>query len=245
MKMNDFLKSIEKNSFRESCVASLTKENKELRIFDGKGTLWGAIVRDVEPTRLTTGWLMMEDPLMIFAGSGYKSTEVRDKTFELQQEASKTGALKGNRKLTKVKVAEALSSLKCTEEQTKVIAAVLYTLRNIQTVCFDEEKKSVWTYPEDLRVWSKEKKTLWMDAKTEKYLDWSGKEIQFGLWLQERESEGWSVCWPISDGLMEEMKAKMASEFPEMIVHAADSKKVRKDDYARTLGRCEAIRNLV
>jgi hypothetical protein len=158
VELSELFKSIERNPSRESCVPTFTRENKEVRMLKSKESLWGGYVRQLEPPRLTTAWLMLEDPLMMLAGGGYKATEVRDKTFELQQDASKTGALKGSRKLTKVKVAEALSSIKPTEEQTKVIAAVLYALRDIQTVCFDEDKKSVWTYPEDLRLWSRTKK---------------------------------------------------------------------------------------
>jgi hypothetical protein len=67
-----------------------------------------------------------------------------------------------------------------------------------------------------------------MDAKGDKVLEWPGKENALGLWIQERETEGWMINWPEYEGLFEEMKAKMSLEFPEIIVHASDGKKSKK-----------------
>jgi hypothetical protein len=236
--MDKLFETIDKHPFREACVPHFTKEKEELRQLVPKESLWGGGIRGLKPARLTTAWLCTEDPLMILAGSGYRQSEVRDKTFELQQEAST--ALKGNRKLPKAKVAEALSSLRPTEEQTKIVAAVLYSIKQIQTVCFDEKEKKVWTMPEDFRLWSKTKKTLWVNSTCETLLEFE-QEPNFGIWLDAREREGWSIPWPVADCSFEEMKAKMSTDYPEIIVKGVEGKKPKKDDYAKTLGRCEAV----
>ena len=235
--------AISNNPFRETCPKAYTKEKEELRQLIPRTQLWGAGVRGLNPNRLTTAWLMLEDPLMIMAGLSYRQTEVRDRTFALQQEA--VVQLKGNRKLPKSKVAEALSAVRPTEEQTKVIAAVLLAMKQLQTVCWDEEAKTIWTMPEDLRVWSPNRRTLWIDKKAEQMLEWK-QEPKLSAWLDEREKEGYTIAWPEADGSLEEMKATMTVDFPELQVHSVTiGKKVKKDDYARVLGRAQAIRHLM
>ena len=205
---------------------------------------WGARVKKVTPAKLTTVWMMLEDPLMNVAGEGYKATQVRTKTFELQQEAGVSGAMKGNRKLTKVKVAEAMGAMKPTIEQTKVIAGVLYVLREYQTVIFNEEEKTVWTMPEDLRNWNKTKETIWVDERCEKSLEWEKERL--GEWLSEREREGWNIQWPVAEGGNDEIRGKLQSEYPEIQVHSGEvGKKPKKEDYAKALGRAEAIERLM
>jgi hypothetical protein len=183
---------------------------------------------------------MSEDPMMAIAGPGYAATEVRDRSFELQSEALSN--LRGNRKLTKAKMGDALSSLKPTVDQTKVIAGVLYALKQIQTVCYDEETKTVWTVPEDLCAWSRGQKTLWVDARCENMLDLPDG-MTLGRWISDREEEGWKIEWPVADGTFEEIKAKVSARgiTPKPAEFGA---KVKKEDWARCLGRMEAIEHL-
>jgi hypothetical protein len=237
--MDEFFKSITKNPTAQRCVTAFSKDGAELRQLTTKETLWGATLRPLTPARLTTAWLTLEDPLMMIAGGGYKASEVRDKTFELQAEA--IANLRGNRKLTKAKMGDALAALKPTEDQTKVVAAILYGLKQIQTVCFDEQGKSLWTMPEDLRAWSSSRKTMWVTKDCSHMLEFSTPPA-FGYWLSKREDEGWSIPWPVAEGSLEEMKAKLG----EMGItpRAPLGEKVKKEHWATTLGRHEAIEHL-
>lgn len=236
--MNNLLNSIQKNNNKNKCVPAFRKDAiGDAVVYE---TLWGGSIRILNPARLTTAWLAGEDPMMSIAGAGYKASEVRDQTFALQQEASTS--LKGNRKLPKAKVAEALSAVKPTEEQTKVVAAVLYHLRKIQTICFHEETKTIWTMPEDLRIWSTSLRTLWVDHTCERMIDITTPIAQ---WLSDREQEGWTISWPVADGTMESVKAELADSFPHISVHALEpGKKVKKEDYCRVLGKAQAIRHI-
>ncbi len=180
--------------------------------------------------------------MMVIAGPGYAATEVRDRSFELQAEALSN--LRGNRKLTKAKMGDALSALKPTVDQTKVLAAILYALKQIQTVCYDEETKTVWTVPEDLRAWSRGQKTLWVDARCENMLEWPlDISLPLGRWISDREEEGWKIDWPVAEGTFEEIKAKVGTRgiTPKAAEFGA---KVKKEDWARCLGRMEAIEHL-
>ena len=245
--MDALLRTIEKNPFRDSCPPAFTKETPCLQ---PKESLWGAAVRKLTPARLQTAWLMSEDPMMLIAGDGYRANEVRDRTFELQEEAIKN--LRGNRKLTKARMGDALSAMKPTEEQMMTTAAILLAMKQIQTVCFNTETKKVWTMPEDLTAWTRGRKTLWVDAKGEVMLDWTTcntKEPSLGSWLADREEEGWTIPWPESKESFVEMK-KIAEERGITvrsgggIVASLGRTKVKKEDYARTIGRALAIEHL-
>ena len=68
---------------------------------------------------------------------------------------------------------------------------------------------------------------------------------EFLTWLTEKEDQHWKIQWPTADGKMEELKAEVLKR--NLVAHTlpgSASTKVKKDDWARTLGRCEAIETL-
>lgn len=66
-----------------------------------------------------------------------------------------------------------------------------------------------------------------------------------GPWISARESEGWTFEWPMADGTLDEVRGKLTLDFPHLTVHPSEAgKKVKKEDYCRTLGRAQAIRAL-
>ena len=236
--MEAFFRMIETNRFRNDAPPGVVL-GKDENLGESKEQLWGASVQQLVPARLTTAWRYLEDPLMILGGSSYRATEVRDRTFDLQKEA--LANLRGNRKLTKAKMGDALSSLKPNEDQTKVLAWVLYELKQIQTVCFDEEAKTFWTVPDDLCAWSKGRKTLWVSKGCDRMLE--GGSFHFGRWISDREDEGWTIPWPIAEGGMEELKTELANR-GLTAKPAVFGAKVKKEDYARALGRAKAVEHL-
>ena len=241
--MEEFLQVIRANTYNKECVTLFTKETEEQNRFDPKEYLWGAGIRVLSPARITTAWLLTQDPLMLVAGQGYRSTEVRDKSFALMQEALTN--LRGNRKLTKGKMSDALSSIKLTVDQTKVIAGILLALHRIQTVCYDADAKTVWTVPEDIRAWSSSYTTLWVDARCEQMLDWpSSTSPNLGSWLADRDAEGWKFEWPVAEGSFEEIKSRAAAldVSPRAMQPGV---KVKKEDWAKALGKAEAIEHLL
>jgi len=236
---------------QSDCLSSLLatisenpSKNMSLPIFtrtiqlNPKDSLWGGELRKLLPAKLMTAFNYVQDPLMVLAGDAYVSTQVRDTSFQLQEKA--VSSIRGNRKLTKVSMAEALSAMNPTVEQTKKVALILYHMYEVQTVCFDTDAKKVWTVPEDVRRWSSGT-TLWIDGRCEHMIDWStSKEVNMGEWLSDREEDGWTIEWPIADGGFEEIKQKVLDRnvLPRV-------KKPKKDDWAKTLGRCEAIEHFL
>ena len=240
--MEALLQVIQANKFSKECVSRFTKESEDMNRMDPKEFLWGTGIRIMSPARLVTAWLTTVDPLMLVAGQGYRSTEVRDKTFELQKEA--LSHLRGNRKLTKAKMGDALSSIKPTTDQTKVIAAILLALKQVQTVCVDLDTKTYWTMPEDIRAWSSSYTTLWVDSRCEQMLDCSEGQLRLGKWLSDRDDEGWTVEWPIAEGSYEDIKAR-AGERGVTPRTLQPGVKAKKEDWARALGKAEAIEHLL
>jgi len=238
--MENLLQVIQSNKFSKECVSPFTKETQLGN--DPTEYLWGGGIRILSPARLVTAWLTTIDPLMNVAGQGYRSTEVRDKTFDLQKEA--LSQLRGNRKLTKAKMGDALSSIKPTTDQTKVIAAVLLALKQVQTVCFDTDTKTFWTMPEDWRAWSSSYTTLWVDMRCEQMLDWPSTSPSLGQWLSDRDDEGWKVEWPTAEGSYEDIKAR-AGERGVTPRALQPGVKPKKEDWARALGKAEAIQHLL
>lgn len=239
--MEAFLQVIQANKSSKECVPRFTKETQQT--LDPTDYLWAGGIRQLTPPRLMTAWVTTTDPLMLVGGQGYRSTEVRDKTFQLQQEA--LAHLRGNRKLTKAKMSDALNSIKPTTDQTKVIAAILLALKQVQTVCFDTDTKTFWTMPEDWRAWSSSYTTLWVDARCEQMLDFSNTTSQsLSKWLSDRDEEGWAVEWPIAEGTYEDIKARAGERgiTPRALQPGV---KTKKEDWARALGKAEAIEHLL
>jgi hypothetical protein len=236
--MDVLFSSIQKNPFRSFPAPRHEAPSIPTEVGDRH---WGFRIRSLDPPKLLTAWLHTFDPLFAIAGSSYRSTEVREKAFALQEEA--TRSIRGHRKLSKVKMGEALGAVTPNEDQIKVIATILLVCKNIQVVMYDSEKKTAWTSPEDLRTWSNTRQTLWLEAGCRQMLDATAKDL--GIWISTRELEGWKFDWPLADGTLEEVRGKLGVEFPHLVVHPAEEgKKVKKDDYCRTLGRAQAIRAL-
>lgn len=239
--MENFRRMIQSNPQKHLCVDEYKKDSICLNPSDSK---WGGEIRQLNPAKLVTAWLTITDPLMIIAGQNYVSTMVRDKSFEVQELALQK--IRGNRRLTRAKIADALSSLKPTDDETRITAAVLYILYNVQTICFDVDKKTLWTEPQDLRTWSSTKKTIFVDARCERVIDWSESNAivpDFKHWFDEREDEGWTIPWPNADGTFEELKVEVGNRHLS-VRPLVFGDKVKKDDWARVLGKAQAIEHL-
>jgi len=239
--MEVLLQEISENPSKSMCVPTFTRNQI---ILNPKDSLWGGELRKLLPAKLITAFLYAKDPLMVLAGQAYVSSQVRDKGFEIQEKASTS--IRGNRKLTKANMSDALSAMAPTLEQTKRTAHILYELYEVQTVCFDAEAKTLWTVPEDLRRWSfAPNSTLWIDSRCEHMLDWSAdgaKEIAIGQWLSDRDMDGWTIDWPVAEGSYEDIKQKLSSR---NVTPRTGGARPKKEDWAKALGKCEAIEYLL
>lgn len=237
--MQSLFTAIEHHPFKHSSVRRWSPSEK----LKHDNEMWNGECVRLQPARPTTAWLRLVDPMMNCSSDAFRTVEVREKEFALQKEAIDT--CKGKRKLSKKAIGEALSTPgQLNKDQMWIFMAVLYECKRIQTVLWDDSEKKVSTYPEDLRNWSATYKTIWIDTKAERAVEWpEDKEPALGKWLSDREAEGWSVDWPLSELSMEEMKLYVSREGIS-VASLELGAKVKKGDYMRVVGKAQAVRHL-
>lgn len=234
--MEGIWRSIQQNPSKDSCV-----RRWDLNAKPAREEKWGASLIRLDPPRLVTAWLMETDPLMN-GSRAYRSVEVRNTEFALQKEG--TESIRGRRKLSKKAIGEALSSTNPTKDQLWVFAACLYELKQVQVVWWNDDEKRISTMPEDLRAWSTQRKTLWVSQDCSHMLQWDECDAPaLGLFLSQREGEGWRIAWPEAEGTMEELKSYAATHAISVSAVLLGDK-VKKSDYSRVVGRAQAVAHL-
>jgi hypothetical protein len=116
----------------------------------------------------------------------------------------------------------------------------LCRLYEIQIVWFDEGTKLIQFYPNAVDEWSSETPIHFMSCLANQV--WvppsSWKQKNLGLWLANKENEGWRVKYNEADGTMEELRA-IASKINYQL-----STKVIKAELQKQLGKARAIHAL-
>jgi hypothetical protein len=124
-------------------------------------------------------------------------------------------------------------------QHSNLLDEVLCELFQVQKVLIHRKTKSIHFFPPDLRVWKADRKVVfgeedgnWVLRPTE--------DKSLLAWITEKEDQKWTIHWPTAEGKLEDMKAIL--ERKQLTVHPAlGNTKAKKDDYARVLGRSEAI----
>ena len=116
----------------------------------------------------------------------------------------------------------------------------LCRLYEIQIVWFDEGIKLVQFYPDTIDTWSQEipihfigclANQLWVPPS-------SWKPADLGIWLANKENEGWRVKYNEADGTMDELR-ELASKIGYNL-----NTKVIKAELQKQLGKARAIKAL-
>lgn len=121
---------------------------------------------------------------------------------------------------------------------------VLCDLYKFQKIILHRKTKSISFSPPDLRTWSTQPVYVTDDEGCWSYE--ASKEVQLIQWLTQKEDEHWKIQWPTADGKLEEIRSEVLKR--NLIAHilpGSDAKKVKKEDWARTLGRSQAIETLL
>jgi hypothetical protein len=196
---------------------------------------WEAI--PIEPATPLSCILYITNPMYSLTPVGARNSLLREKCTELQ--STYTNVLKG-RKFPICKTAEAIIAA-CTGGSSACSSLgwkALCGLFGIQIVWFDETQKLLQFYPEELHTWTPEKPIYFFSCLANQVWNppsnW--KPIQLGLWLSDKENEGWRVKYEEADGTMEELKAlgKELDVFP--------ATKMLKADLCKYLGKAMAIK---
>jgi hypothetical protein len=166
--------------------------------------------RVVPPTPLSA-ILLHQDTMYSASPETARKAMLRDETTDLQEKASIH--LKG-RAWPIRRTAEGLTAVGLEEGRPSVWTELgwraLATLRECQLVVVNEISKSIQFFPEDIRTWistidivflDHEARTIWISLTP----------IHLLSWLSKKESESWSISWPLADGTMEELRSSAAA----------------------------------
>lgn len=123
-----------------------------------------------------------------------------------------------------------------------ILEDALSELSGFQKIVFNRKEKSVLFYPTDMRVWKSDKPILFADSEN-RWVHEAKKDVNLIQWLELKEQEGWTISWPTADGKLEDLKTALLAK--NLTAHLPPGSpigtKIKKEDWARTLGRAEAI----
>ncbi len=184
--------------------------------------------------------LTFVDPVFRYASENGQRQILRETILELEERIQKE--LVG-RKWSRRKLCE-LVSAELAEKKPTMNAALeeaLCELYRVQKVLVNHTTKTLSFAPEDLRLWKSDRKILISDSENiwlyEKHFS---SLPNFLTWLQAKEGDSWRVEWPVADGRLEELRGELSAK--GLVAHPRiPGEKVKKEDYARTLGRAQAI----
>ena len=233
---------IEQNPFRD-VVIELHPSAKSFRreqLFEN----WDCFQQiPLNPPGSLSQYLRNTDSLYEGASPALRKQIQTERVLEIQQRVESD--LVG-RKWSRKKIHDALGAQinSPTPPYSELVEQVLCELYQFQKVIVHRKTKSLSFCPPDLRLWTSEKTIFVGDDEG----CWSYEPIKqrhFLAWLTEKEEEGWKVQWPTAEGKLEELKSEVLKR--NLVAHTlpgAESTKLKKEDWARTLGRCQSIETL-
>lgn len=219
----------------------------KLSVFLGKDTVHapedshqsdGWSKRLITPSTPLSAVLMLQDDIYNAIPSTARHSQLRDETTELQEKA--TLHLKG-RAWPVRRTAEGLAGIGLEMEKHSLWTAIgwraLCHLRECQIVVLNETLKTLVFYPEDVRLWTKERPVYIMDATAHTVL--IGPEgYNLLSWVCKHEKDGYEINWPHQEGTMEEIKAAAVAVGEATV-------KITKDKLGAKVGRAQSVKALV
>jgi len=221
-------------------VCSDTNETDEI-----PSTICGWVPTPLEPPGPLAAILWKTDPEFRVASLPVRRSILRETIIRLQERVE--AELRGHR-WSRKKIIEQLVAQQSADasppQNTKELNDALAFLYEIQIVFVDEANKKIIWSPEDVRTWSSDRPIWSFSVGSRAVFHKPGEEsvsVALGRWVSDRETEKWRIHWPVAEGTLEAMKAKMNTLGVGM---GTRIEKPKKADYAIVLGRVEALRAL-
>jgi hypothetical protein len=194
--------------------------------------------KPLDPPGSLSQFLLLTDPLYSAATTTLRKQILIEKTFEIQERVDRE--LVG-RKWSRKKIHDAFGEQVNAPKYSELMEHVLSELYQFQKILIHRKTKAISFFPSDLRLWKSDCSIYVGDDDG----CWS-YEIQkpkdLLTWITEKEEDSWKIQWPTADGKMEELKAEVLKRnLTAKPLPGSDSNKVKKEDWARTLGRSQAI----
>lgn len=121
----------------------------------------------------------------------------------------------------------------------------LSELVGCQLLLLDRQQKRLVFVPSDPRLWRADKPVYVADIDY-RWIFEPMDALSLRSWLTQKEDDGWQIPWPTADGKFEDIKSAVLER--NLIAHKAPgadaNAKVKKEDWARVLGRIETLEAL-
>lgn len=188
--------------------------------------------------------LTFVDPVFRYASENGQRQILRETILELEERIQKE--LVG-RKWSRRKLCELVSAELAEKRPTMHVALeeALCELYRVQKIMIHHSDKKISFFPEDLRLWKSDRKIFLSDSENLWLYEKDFASLPALLsWLQSKEDvEKWTLDWPTADGKLEELRGELSIK--GLVAHPRiPGEKVKKEDYARALGRAQAISTL-
>jgi hypothetical protein len=228
---------VDGNPFRDITL-DLPSSAKELRREHME--TWDCFTqKPLQPPGSLSQFFLCTDPLYSIASVSLRNQLQKEKLLEIHERVEKE--LVG-RRWSRKKIQDALSNQINAPSYSELVEQVLGELYRVQKIILHRKTKSISFVPSDLRLWKSDTPIFVGDDEG----CWSyevTEPVNLLEWLTEKEDEQWKLDWPTADGKLEDLKAELQRR--SLTAHASFGSKLKKEDWARTLGRCQAIETLV
>jgi hypothetical protein len=187
--------------------------------------------------------LTATDPVYRSSSENGKSQLLREMILTVEERINNelVGRKWSRRKLQELVSAELAEKV---PTPSPILDEALCELFQIQRVLINQRDKRITFSPPDVRCWKSglpllvtDSENLWLFESTEGTF---GLGLPLVQWLQGKEDEQWTIQWSVADGKLEELKAALDSL--QLTARAKlPGEKVKKEDYARILGRSQCL----
>jgi hypothetical protein len=126
---------------------------------------------------------------------------------------------------------------KLDSNETMILLRFVCWHKNIQCLWLEDDR-TVRPFPQDVRMWSKEKITFFWDRKRRAMGMLPGQSVEWlGTWLSSWELDNKEFYFPPADG----KKSELIEEVRKLASYKEVHEKMKKDELAVILGRAEVI----
>lgn len=235
-------KWIETNPSRDSHVFPIeiriqSDTSEEIQIVNGPG---GTSATPLDPPGPVSLYLWYTDPLYRVGTLKLRIQILREALTDLAKRIEEEcRGPRWQRKKILDQLAGQQSAAVSPQQDTHELDEALCYVLGFQKLILDDIHKRVLHFPKDFRTWSEERPVWTTGLGSRCIYHLPGEKTLakgLGIWLGLRESEGWKITWPVSEGKLDDIKAKCVAKN----VKPAGAKPL-KEDWAITLGKHEGM----
>lgn len=234
---------IDANPHRDESIQLRPSESALRRAQDSE--TWDCFFqRPLNPSGSLSQFLRNTDPVYSAASPSVRKQIQIERSLEIQERVDKELV---SRKWSRKKIHDELGAqLNSSQPGVSLLLEDVFSyLFQYQKILLNRKTKSISFVPSDLRLWRSDQ-PIYVGDEDGCWDYEPTKPIELLQWICEKEDSQWKVQWPTAEGKLEELKSEVLKR--NLVAHtlpgSAQGTKVKKDDWARTLGRTQAIETL-